>query len=183
MRNLFTGLCAVAFLLAGCKDSKTETTATTTSNNAETNSVHSKAIYTAIETGDVSKIDFLADDVIDHEGGPNGTTGKDNVLKMLSDIHNHFRDLKMETIADATSADGTYHFALIRMTGTSTDAFMGMPANTAMDHMSVDVVKMRDGKAAEHWGFYDPAGMKSMNPMGDSKMETKMDNKMDTTKK
>jgi predicted SnoaL-like aldol condensation-catalyzing enzyme len=187
MKKLFLpGLMAFLFLLSACTDNKTETSSTTVTNNADSNSIRSKAVYTAIESGDVSKVDFLADDIIDHEG-PNGVRGKDSVLAMLSDMHNHFKDLKMETIADATSADGMYHFALIRMTGTPIDDKMGMPANMAVDNMSVDVVKMKDGKATEHWGFYSPADMGKMHsPMDakmDNKMAPKMESKMDTTKK
>jgi len=182
MKKLLLGVGVIMLVFNSCTDSKKTDTSTTTVSGAETNSMHSKEIYRAIETGDVSKVEFLDDDIIDHEGSPDGDVkGKDNVKAMLADIHNHISNLKMETIADATSADGQYHFALIRMSGTTTDDKMGMPANTAMDHSSVDVVKVKDGKAVEHWGFYE------MKSMPGNKMENKMKSddkmKMDTTKK
>ena len=180
------GLSAFLMLFMGCTDSKKETTTATTS-NAEKNSVNSKEIYRAIETGDVSKIDFLTDDAIDHDGGPSGDIkGADNIKAMLADLHTHFSNLKMEQIADATSADGEYHFALVRMTGTTKDDKMGMPANMTIDQTTVDVVKIRDGKAAEHWGFFTRKDMQGMMPPGgggDKMSNDKMSGNPDSTKK
>lgn len=176
----FIGLTASLFLFISCTDtSKTETSSTTVS-NAEKNSANSREIYKGIETGDMSKVNFLADDIVDHEH-PNGTGGRDSVMSMLGDMHNHVKDLKFELISDATSADGQYHFALVRMTGTTIDDKMGMPANMSMDHLAVDVVKLSDGKATEHWGFNSRSDMMKM--MGGNKMQDKMDAKLDSTKK
>lgn len=120
------------------------------------------AIYKGIETGDLSVMDkFVAEDVIDH-GGMEDVKGRENVKKMLADIHNHHTNLKLSLITDATSEDGMYHFALVRITGTSKEAHMGMPANTPMDRTSVDVVRMQNGKVVEHWNFDDPRGMMKM---------------------
>lgn len=153
MKKLFIALAIIlpGFLIS-CTENKTETTETST---AERNKQNMASVYTAIESGDMSAMDsFVADDIVDH-GGP-GATGRDNVKKMLSDIHNHFSNLKMEMVAEATSGDGNYHFALVRMTGTSTDDKFGMPANMPVDRVSVDVVKLSDGKAVEHWEYEDP---------------------------
>lgn len=167
------GLTAFLLVFISCTDSKKTETSSTTVSSSEKNSANSRVIYKAIETGDISKIDFLADDVIDHEGPDGkGLRGKDSVIAMLGDIHNHIKDLKMEIISDATSADGEYHFALIRMSGTTSDDKMGMPANTKMDHSAVDVVKIRDGKVTEHWGFYTMSEMQQM--MGSGPMQDKM---------
>jgi predicted SnoaL-like aldol condensation-catalyzing enzyme len=135
----------------------------------EKNLAHNKEIYKAIETGDVSKIkDYIDKDAVDHGGGANGqdVNGGDSIIAMLGNIHNSFTDLKMEVIADATNGD--YVFSLVHLTGTTTaNPGMGMPPNKKMDSKSVDVVKMKNGKAIEHWEFMDPKEMMEM--MGGNK--------------
>ena len=101
-------------------------------------------------------------------------------------MHNAIKDLKVEPIANATGDD--YNFALVRMTGTTADASMGMPAGTKIDRTFVDVVKMKDGKATEHWGYVDQNEMMKMMegnrmPPMDHKMTDKMENKKDTMMK
>jgi hypothetical protein len=59
--------------------------------------------------------------------------------------------LKFDFIAHATGGD--YHFTMVNMYGISTDDQFGMPANTTMNAPFVDVVRLRDGKIVEHWGF------------------------------
>ena len=130
-----------------------------------TGRANSLAIYKGIETGDLSVMDkFVSKDVIDH-GGMQDVKGLDNVKKMLSDIHNHFTNLKITLVTDAYSEDGKYHFALARMTGTTKDTSMGMPANTPIDRMGVDVVRIENGMAVEHWSYDDPREMMRMMQM------------------
>lgn len=145
----------------------------TDTNKHQVNRERSLSIYRGIETGDLSVMDkFVAVDVVDH-GGMEEMKGLENVKKMLSDIHNHFTNLKLSVITEATSSDGAYHFALVRMTGTTKDASMGMPANTPMDHMSVDLVRIQNDKIVEHWSFEDSREMmKMMKGMkGDKEMK------------
>jgi predicted ester cyclase len=130
---------------------------------------NNREIYKAIETGDVSKIKgYIDKDAVDHEGGANGqdVQGGDSIIAMLGSIHNSFTDLKMEVISEAISGD--YLFTLVRLTGTTTaNPGMGMPPNKKMDSKSVDVVKLKNGKASEHWEFVDPKDMMAM--MGGNK--------------
>ena len=54
-----------------------------------------------------------------------------------------------------------------------------------MDENSVDVVKIKDGKMVEHWGFVDPgAMMKQMQamPMSTMPMDSKMKGKKTVAK-
>jgi predicted SnoaL-like aldol condensation-catalyzing enzyme len=122
---------------------------------------NNREVYKAIETGDVSKIkDYIDKDAIDH-GGDHDVKGADSIIAMLGSIHNSFTDLKMEVIADAVHGD--YVFTLVRLTGTTTATpGMGMPPNKKMDSKSVDVVKLKNGKAVEHWEFVDPKEMMAM---------------------
>ncbi|MEO6489729.1 MAG: ester cyclase [Ferruginibacter sp.] len=190
MKKFVVPFCALLLsAIISCNDgSKTNTTTTETS-MAQNNSDRMKATLKGIETGNMSAIDdFLADDVVDH-ATPNGDIkGRDAIKKMLSEMHNHVSNLKIELVSDATSASGDYYYALGRMTGTTTDSAMGMPANTALDQTSVDVIKMVNGKATEHWSFEDPKMMMKMMSMQKpmdamNKMDDKMMDKRDTMQK
>lgn len=179
MKKLFfAGAGLLLCFMISCTDSKT--TSSTTTTNAEKNRENITSVYRGIESGDMSKMDeFVADDIVDHYHGE--VKGRDSVKKMLADMHNHFSNLKMDIIAEATStnsANDEYHFTLVRMTGTTTDDKFGRPANTAVDETSVDVVRMKDGKAVDHWGFDDPTMMMKMMEMnkGNQPMD-KMENK------
>jgi len=165
-----------------CKDS------TSTNNNSmqESNKANSEKVYKAIETGDVSGLDSIMDkDIVDHSGPQGDIKGTDSVKAYFVMIHAHIPDVKITSIANAT--DGDYNFDLNRMTGTTNSEFMGMPANYKIDMTSVDVVKVKDGKAVEHWGFADPNEMMKMmqNMKMDSSMghsDNMMNNNMDSSK-
>jgi predicted SnoaL-like aldol condensation-catalyzing enzyme len=160
---------------------------TKTSNSSSENSDSSKEgknrmaneeIYKGIETGDSSKFSVIADDAVDH-GDPSHDMKGDSIRKFLTGMHNHINDLKIDIISEA--ANGDYVFTLSRMTGTTKDSTMGMPAGMKMDSKSVDVLKFKDGKAVEHWSFMDPKEMMQMQNMNMRNMP--MHDKMDSTKK
>jgi ketosteroid isomerase-like protein len=137
--------------------------------NHEKSTENIKTVYRAIETGDVSKLDsFIAEDFVDHNGNPDGSDikGRDSVKKMLSQIHTYFEDgLKMDFISDALSSDGNYHYATVRMKGKAKANPWGMPVGSDVDDTSVDVVKLKDGMATEHWGFMSMGDMNEMMKM------------------
>jgi ketosteroid isomerase-like protein len=144
------------FLLFSCNDASKEGKVNDDfSTQAKLNSEHTKEVYRAIETGDVSKLDsFIAADIIDHASN-NGkdVVGIDSLKHHLSKIHTYFDNLKSEIISEATSLDGQYHYSMYRMRGTAKQNPWGMPVGMEMDDTGIDVVKIRDGKAAEHWSF------------------------------
>jgi predicted ester cyclase len=155
-----------------------ERTTTNESSQAAHNRANSHLIYKAIETGDVSHLDSIIDkDFVDHAGENGDVKGIDSLKKMFAEMHHEINDLNIKEIANAT--DGDYNIALIEMTGTTAKPMMGMPAGTKLDMKSVEVVKVKNGKAIEHWGYMDPKDMMKMMGSGmNNKMEGKMDNKM-----
>ncbi|MEO5650180.1 MAG: ester cyclase [Ginsengibacter sp.] len=163
-----TACCALCFFMS-CKPGMDETS------QAAKNKANSQEIYKAMETGDVSKLDAIIDkDFVDHSGEKGDVKGIDSLKKMFVQMHNEITGLKVEEIANAT--DGDYNIALVRMTGTTAKPMMNMPAGTKIDMKSVEVVKVKDGKAIEHWGYMDPKDMMQMMGAGmDHKMEEKMD--------
>ena len=178
MKRLFLMMIAAA-LLVSC-DEQTDAVGSRADDDdqsmAQRNTEHSRAIYRAIETGDVSGLDSVLDEnVIDHNANPDGSDlmGRDSVKHFISQIHLYFDNLKVEHVADATSADGNYHFAMVRMTGKSKENPWGMPVGIDMDDTMVDVVKIKDGMAAEHWGFMSQQDHNEiMSSMGGAKPVT-----------
>jgi len=132
---------------------------------AEKNTANSKEVYHAIETGDTKGLDSIfSSDCVDHNAGPKGEdlTGSASVIAELGKIHTYFDGLKMELQQHATSADGMYHYATVRMTGTAKENPWGMPVGMKVDNTSVDLVKMKDGKCTEHWGFMSQKDVNDM---------------------
>lgn len=144
---------------------------------AQKNLDGANAINDAIKTGDVSKLDqYITADGVDHTGDKGEVKGLDNIKTELGSMHTQSDNMNMEVTAQAASDD--YTFQWVRYTGTSKTADMGMPAGTKFDMNSVEVLKWKDGKATDHWGFMQPADVMKMMPQS---QQGGMGNKMDTT--
>lgn len=177
MKKGFFATTSLVLLLA-CNQTKDSTANDAGDDHAamvKKNIANNKEIYHAIETGDVSKLDSLmSKDIVDHEGNMGkDIVGIDSLKAFLGSIHNYIDGLKMESISEATSGDGVYHFALVHMTGIAKQNPWGMPAGQKVDDMSVDVVKIKDGKATDHWSFTSTKDMMEMmgNMPGDDKQK------------
>jgi predicted SnoaL-like aldol condensation-catalyzing enzyme len=137
-------------------ETSTEKMGTDHATMADRNAEATNKVYRALESGNFAGIDtILTDDVIDHDGGPQGQDikGKDSVMANLTRMHNYFDGLKFEMMNHATSADGMYHYATARMTGKAKENPWGMPVGQNIDDVTIDLIKIRDGKCAEHWAF------------------------------
>jgi predicted SnoaL-like aldol condensation-catalyzing enzyme len=184
MKKGFFALAAGILLLIACNQA-TENANEARKDDAsitQRNSDHTREIYKAIQSGDVSKLDsFITNDVIDHEGN-NGKdiVGLDSLKHYLGNIHNYFDNMKMDVVSEATSPDGDYHFSLVRMTGKAKENPWGMPVGHEMDDMGIDLMKIRDGKISEHWSF---TSMKDMMEMMQGMGSGTPPVKTDTTKK
>lgn len=120
----------------------------------------SRDIFKGIETGDTTKLSSIASDAVDHAGPLGEVTNGDSIKGMLAQIHNHIKDLKIEILNDASSGD--YVYTWNKWSGTALDSSMGFTANQPFITSGVDIVKFRDGKAVEHWGFLDQKEVNAM---------------------
>jgi predicted SnoaL-like aldol condensation-catalyzing enzyme len=148
----------VLLLVTSCTDSSKPATDTAASQNKE-NLAKNRRVYKAIETGDAATLDSLiSSDAVDHQT-PTGQLmeGRDSVKNMLKDMHNHMKDANFDIIADA--ANGDYIFTLVNVKATMADSSWGMKPGDKMDEKGVDVVRIKDGKMVEHWGFVDYSQM------------------------
>ena len=140
----------------------------------------SRDIFKGVETGDTTKLASIAPDAVDHAGPTGEIHNGDSIKAMLAGIHSHVKDLKIDIINDAASGD--YVYTWNKWTGTALDSSMGFAPNQPFTTTGVDIVKFRDGKAVEHWGFLD---QKEVNAMRARMMPNAMTVKLavgDTTK-
>ena len=106
--------------------------------------------------GNLELVDELAtDDYVDHEEGlPGQPSGKEGVRFFVGAIRDAFPDVRVSV--DVTLADGGLEAAHGTVTGTHQGEFMGVPAtNKSVEFEVVDIIRVVDGKVAEHWGLTD----------------------------
>jgi steroid delta-isomerase-like uncharacterized protein len=113
-----------------------------------------------IGDGNLGLIDELtADDFVDHEEGvPGQPPGKEGVRFFVNAIREAFPDVR--TRVEVTLSEGDLGAAHGTVTGTHQGEFMGIPAsNKSVEFKVVDIIRVEDGKAAEHWGLTDVMGL------------------------
>lgn len=107
--------------------------------------------------GNLSLIDELTmEDVVDHEEGlPGQPSGREGVKFFVNAMRQGFPDLRAKTI-EPTMSDGDLEAARTILTGTHNGEFMGVPASgSSVEFESIDIIRVSDGKVAEHWGVTD----------------------------
>lgn len=117
--------------------------------------------YEIMSTGDPAELDaIIAPGLIEHAPIPPGfpSGGREGVKAFMTEFRTGFPDLRM-TI-EKYLEQGDLGCAVLRVTGTNTGPFMGQsPTGKAIDISMVDVVRIVDGQAVEHWGGSDDLGM------------------------
>jgi predicted ester cyclase len=154
-------LLAVLFVIVmiSCnQESKNVESAPTAADQAESKKIEVvKSFYPSLEKGDWSSIEkIMSADFADHNPWtpPSGIVGRDSVLKGMKEFRAAFPDLKFEVMH--TAVDGDMVFVHYRFTGSNDGPFMGMPAtNKKIDYTGVDLIRMKDTVAAEHWDYGD----------------------------
>jgi steroid delta-isomerase-like uncharacterized protein len=109
-----------------------------------------------LTNGNLDKLDELVtDDVVDHEQGlPGQPEGKEGVRFFVETMRGAFSDLKASVGPSVESGDMAA--AEVTITGKHTGEFLGVPAsNKSFEIQTVDIVRIEDGKCAEHWGVTD----------------------------
>src|SRR5262249_22846254 len=106
--------------------------------------------------GNLDSLDELVtDDVVDHEQGlPGQPEGKEGVRFFANTMRDAFSDLKATCSPSLESGD--LAAAHVTITGKHTGEFMGVPATEkSFEIESIDLIRIEDGKCAEHWGVTD----------------------------
>jgi predicted ester cyclase len=110
--------------------------------------------------GNLGLVDELtADNFVDHEEGlPGQPAGKEGVAFFVRTLREAFPDIR--ATVDVTLSDGDLEAVRGVVTGTHQGDFMEVSAtNKAVEFEVMDIVRVEDGKAAEHWGLTDVMGL------------------------
>lgn len=110
--------------------------------------------------GNVGAIDnYLTPDFVEREELPPGMPGgRDGVKALTSMLHSAFPDFKARI--DDLVAEGDRVVMRQTWSGTHQGEFMGIPATGRQVSFGViDILRMVDGRCAEHWGQMDSMGL------------------------
>lgn len=139
------------------KDDKDKPVENKVDDTVKKNIETTKSFYPMWEKGDWAAMEkIVAADFKDHSpmSDPSAPFNRDTLMYYLKMNKEAFPDMKMEVLHAAGADDMVfvhYHF-----TGTNTGSFMGMPpTNKKVDYMGVDLLKIKDGVAIEHWDYGD----------------------------
>ena len=164
MKNKFLLLGAgllLSTILLSCSNQNNQKTDDVTAQNKATMT----KIYEVFNSGNTADIENIVDaNVIEHEKDPNiKETGIEGLKKTIEMYRASFPDLKMNVLSMTAEGDVvTTHF---NMSGTNTGSMGEMPAtNKTINIDGVDIIKFKDGKAIEHWGYSEQ--MKMMEQLG-----------------
>ncbi len=134
-------------------------------------------VMNALTTGKTDVLDkYIAPDFIEHDPSPtmSNKTGLERIKEDFAAYHKAFPDMQAQVHTMAVSGD--YLFAYLTFTGTTSEPFMGMPANHKMTRNSIDLIRFEGDKAVEHWGFTSNEDIMKMMPQ-DKMMQEGMNKK------
>ncbi len=108
-----------------------------------------------INDGNLAAFDeVIGSDFVEHELPPGVPQGREGTRQLFSMLHGAFPDMRAE-IEDVVANDDKVVFRM-NWRGTQTGSFMGIPpTGKQVDFGVFDMVRVADGKIAEHWGLMD----------------------------
>jgi steroid delta-isomerase-like uncharacterized protein len=102
--------------------------------------------------------ELVAEDFVEHETMPGAPEGREAVSWFVAAFRSGVPDLRAEV--DDLIVEGDKLVARSTWSGTQQGELFGMPATGKRFTMDViDIVRFDGGKAVEHWGVTDVAGM------------------------
>ena len=112
---------------------------------------------------------LVAEDFVEHEPGFEGQEGLAGVKETVRQFLTAFPDLEAELHDIIVEGDKVVTRSTFR--GTHNGDMLGIPATgKRVKFQVIDIVRVADGKAAEHWGATDVAGLLqqvgALPPMG-----------------
>lgn len=110
--------------------------------------------------GRIELIDELfAEDFVEHIATPPGVPPtRDGLHMFVGALRSAFPDLNYEIVAQFQ--DGDKQIGHVRVSGTMTGDFLGMPASgKSATWEEIHIARMSAGQVSEHWGVLDRLGM------------------------
>ena len=125
----------------------------------ESNKALAREFYEKVSAGDLSVTDtHVADNLIEHEEFPGIPPNKEGVRMFFQMMRSAFPDFRM-SVEDIIE-EGDKLVVRFRMQGTHRGEFMGIPATgKQVNIQGIDILRIVDGKAVEHWGVTDTGMM------------------------
>ena len=161
-KTFFLRLPVVLLLVAACstsmvyaKDTKEE----------QANLAQAHAFYDeVVNQGKFELInDFMSEDFVEHESLAGFEPTREGVAQFFQMFRQGFPDLKFTIDFSFVKDDRVVSY--ITITGTHKGEFMGMPATgKEINIKAIDIVRVKDGHAVEHWGLTD--NMTMMGQLG-----------------
>ena len=115
-----------------------------------------RSTYERINAGDIAGFgDLLAEDFVEHEGGPGLPPTKEGTLEFFRILLAAFPDMRMNVEDLIASEDKTV--ARVKVTGTHKGEFMAVPpTGTRVEMQLIDIMRFDGtGRVREHWGVAD----------------------------
>ena len=113
-----------------------------------------------LTNGNLDALDELVtDDVVEHEPGlPGQPDGKEGVVFFVNAVRSAFSE--MRATVDQSLESGDLACAQVTITGRHSGDWMGVPAtDKTVEVNAIDIIRVEDGKCAEHWGVTDNMAM------------------------
>ena len=115
-----------------------------------------RGTYERISAGDIAGFgELVADDFVEHEGGPGMPPTKEGALEFFRILLAAFPDMRMDIEDLIASEDKSV--ARVKVTATHQGEFMGVPPKGArVEIQLIDIMRFDDaGLVCEHWGVTD----------------------------
>lgn len=116
-------------------------------------------IELVLNRGELEAADrFFAPSLIDHAPWPGQPPSIAGFKAGLAELRRSFPDFHVRL--DRSVSEGDLVVGHCTMSGTQLGEFMGAaPGGKTFSVESIDILRMQDGRIAEHWGLIDEAGM------------------------
>jgi steroid delta-isomerase-like uncharacterized protein len=167
VRSLFVAAAfGVALTLGGCQQAPSEdaaaadTSATSSNSLEETNEKLTREfIEEVFNKRNLAHADKTLDaNFVEHNPSPGQKQGLAGFKESMGPWIDAMPDMKMEVLDVVTKGDLV--FAHVHQTGTFASDIAGMQTKgKKLDVRGVDIIRIKDGKATEHWGYYEEAKM------------------------
>lgn len=118
-----------------------------------------RGIYTAMNAHDIDAMtSMMREDILDHEMAGELPPGRAGVQQWFGTLFEAFPD--MTTTVEDVICQGDRCACRVRMHGTHQAEFLGIPATrNPVDIEVIDIMRIEDGRVAEHWGLSDDVRM------------------------
>ena len=112
-----------------------------------------------LNLGDLDSVgEYLTEDYVDHDPMPGQEAGINGFKQTMNMLREGFPDITFTTTNVLVDGDKVCLSGI--WSGTHSGNFMGFPATgCSISVQATDIVRLRDDKAAEHWGNVDMLGL------------------------